>query len=97
MRRPPPGYRRGARPLYPGVFKMLVYGFVLWGLSLLGIGLPFQLPRWLLLVLEVAVIWMLWKGVKAARRAPGNHLRLFNAQENWANAIALQALILFLW
>jgi hypothetical protein len=76
---------------------MLVYGFVLWGLSLLGIGLPFQLPRWLLLVLEVAVIWMLWKGVKAARRAPGNHLRLFNAQENWANAFALQALILFLW
>jgi hypothetical protein len=76
---------------------MLVYGFILWGLALLGIGLPFQLPRWLFLVLEVAVIWMLWKGVKAARRAPGNHLRLFNAQENWANAFALQALILFLW
>jgi hypothetical protein len=76
---------------------MLVYGFILWGLALLGIGLPFQLPRWLFLVLEVAVMWMLWKGVKAARRAPGNHLRLFNAQENWANAFALQALILFLW
>jgi threonine/homoserine/homoserine lactone efflux protein len=76
---------------------MMVYGFVLWGLALLGIGLPFELPRWLFLVLEVAVIWMLWKGVKAARRAPGNHLRLFNAQENWANAFALQALILFLW
>jgi len=76
---------------------MLVYGFILWGLSLLGIGLPFELPRWLFLVLEVAVIWMLWKGVKAARRAPSNHLRLFNAQENWANAFALQALILFLW
>ena len=74
-----------------------MYGFILWGLALLGIGLPFQLPRWLFLVLEVAVIWMLWKGVKAARRAPGNHLRLFNAQENWANAFALQALILFLW
>ena len=59
-----------ARPLYPGVFKMLVYGFILWGLALLGIGLPFELPRWLFLVLEVAVIWMLWKGVKAARRAP---------------------------
>jgi threonine/homoserine/homoserine lactone efflux protein len=97
MRRPPPSYRRGARPLYPGVFKMMVYGFVLWGLALLGIGLPFELPRWLFLALEVAVIWMLWKGVKAARRAPGNHLRLFNAQENWANAFALQALILFLW
>ena len=97
MRRPPPSYRRGARPLYPGVFKMLVYGFILWGLALLGIGLPFQLSRWLFLVLEVAVMWMLWKGVKAARRAPGNHLRLFNAQENWANAFALQAPILFLW
>jgi hypothetical protein len=76
---------------------MLVYGFILWGLALLGIELPFELPRWLFLVLEVAVIWFLWKGVKAARRAPGNHLRLFNAQENWANAFALQALILFLW
>jgi hypothetical protein len=97
MRRPPPGYRRGARPLYPGVFKMLVYGFILWGLALLGIELPFELPRWLFLVLQVAVIWFLWKGIKAARRAPGNHLRLFNAQENWANAFALQALILFLW
>jgi len=64
MRRPPPGYRRGARPLYPGVFKMLIYGFVLWGLALLGIHLPIQPPRLL---------------------------------ENWVNAFALQALILFLW
>jgi uncharacterized membrane protein YbaN (DUF454 family) len=97
MRRPPPGYRRGTRPLYPGVFKMLIYGFVLWGLALLGIRLPVELPRWLFLVLEVVVIWFLWKGVKAARRAPANQVRLFNAQENWANAFALQALILFLW
>ena len=97
MRRPPPGYRRGARPLYPGVFKMLIYGFVLWGLALLGVRLPVELPRWLFLVLEAVVIWFLWKGVKAARRAPRNQVRLFNAQENWANAFALQALILFLW
>jgi hypothetical protein len=54
-------------------------------------------PRLLLLALEVAVIWFLWRGVKAARRAPSNHVRLFNAQENWVNAFALQALILFLW
>jgi hypothetical protein len=45
----------------------------------------------------VIVIWFLWRGVKAARRAPHNQVRLFNAQENWANAFALQALILFLW
>jgi hypothetical protein len=76
---------------------MLIYGFVLWSLSLLGIGLPFDLPRWMFLVLEVVVIWFLWRGVKAARRAPANHVRLFSAQENWANAFALQALILFLW
>jgi hypothetical protein len=97
MRRPPPGYRRGTRPLYPGVFKMIIYGFVLWGMSLLGIRLPIDLPRWLLLVGEVMVIWFLWRGVRAARRAPVNQVRLFNAQENWANAFALQALILFLW
>ena len=97
MRRPPPGYRRGARPLYPGVFKMLIYGFVLWGMALLGIRLPIDLPRWLFLFLEIGVIWFLWRGVKAARRAPGNQVRLFNAQENWANAFALQALILVLW
>ena len=97
MRRPPPGYRRGARPLYPGVFKMLIYGFVLWGLALLGIELPFELPRLLFLAMEVLVIWFLWKGVKAARRAPSNHVRLFSAQENWVNAFTLQALILFLW
>ncbi len=76
---------------------MLIYGFVLWGLALLGIRLPIELPRWLFLILEAVVIWFLWKGVKAARRAPSNHVRLFNAQENWANAFALQALILFLW
>jgi hypothetical protein len=76
---------------------MLVYGFILWALALLGIELPFELPRWLFLVLEVAVIWLLWKGIKAARRAPRNQVRLFNAQEHWVNAFALQALILFLW
>jgi hypothetical protein len=76
---------------------MLIYGFVLWGLALLGIRLPIELPRWLFLVLEAVVIWFLWKGVKAARRAPANHVRLFNAQEHWVNAFALQALILFLW
>jgi len=76
---------------------MLIYGSVLWGLSLLGIRLPFQVPRLLLVALEVAVIWFLWRGVKAARRAPSNHVRLFNAQENWVNAFALQALILLLW
>jgi hypothetical protein len=97
MRRPPPTYRRGVRPLYPGVFKMLVYGFILWGLALFGVHLPFELPRLLFLVLEAAVIWMLWKGVKAARRAPRNQVRLFNAQEHWVNAFTLQALILFLW
>ncbi|HEY8556021.1 MAG TPA: hypothetical protein VIM97_01570 [Actinomycetes bacterium] len=76
---------------------MLIYGFVLWGLSLLGIRLPIELPRWLFLALEAVVIWFLWRGVKAARRAPSNHVRLFSAQENWANAFTLQALILFLW
>jgi uncharacterized membrane protein YbaN (DUF454 family) len=76
---------------------MLIYGFVLWGLALLGIRLPIELPRWLFLVLEAVVIWFLWRGVKAARRAPSNHVRLFSAQENWANAFTLQALILFLW
>jgi hypothetical protein len=76
---------------------MLIYGFVLWGLALLGIELPFELPRWLFVVLQVLVIWLVWRGVKAARRAPRNQLRLFNAQESWANAFTLQALILFLW
>ena len=74
-----------------------MYGFILWALALLGIELPFELPRWLFLVLEVAVIWLLWKGIKAARRAPRNQVRLFSAQEHWVNAFALQALILFLW
>jgi hypothetical protein len=76
---------------------MLLYGFVLWGLSLLGLRLPLDLPWWLAAGLEVVVVWFIWKGFKAVRRAPRNHLRLFNAQENWANAFALQALILFLW
>jgi hypothetical protein len=76
---------------------MLIYGFVLWGMALLGIHLPIDLPRWVFLGLEALVIWFLWRGVKAARRAPRNHVRLFSAQENWANAFTLQALILFLW
>ena len=97
MRRLPSGYRRSARPIYPGVFKMAIYGFVLWGLSLLGVRLPIDLPRWLFLVLELVVIWFVLKGFRAARRAPGNQLRLFTAQEHWVNAFTLQALILFLW
>ena len=97
MRRPPPGYRRGARPLYPGVFKLLVYGFVLWGISLLGFELPVELPVVLRIVLQLLVIWFIWKAVTAARRAPKNQVRLFSAQEHVANAFALQALILFLW
>ncbi|HEU4399764.1 MAG TPA: hypothetical protein VFU54_18225 [Actinomycetota bacterium] len=96
-RRPPPGYRRGTRPIYPGTLRMVLYGFVLWGLSLLGLRLPLDLPWWLAVLLEVGVVWFIWKGWKAARRSPKNNLRLFNAQENWANAFALQALILFLW
>ena len=76
---------------------MVLYGFVLWGLSLLGLRLPLDLPWWLAVLLEVGVVWFIWKGWKAARRSPRNHLLLFNAQENWANAFALQGLILFLW
>jgi hypothetical protein len=76
---------------------MLLYGFVLWGLSLLGLRLPLDLPWLLAAGLEVVVVWFIWKGWKAARRSPRNHLRLFSAQESWANAFALQALILFLW
>jgi hypothetical protein len=76
---------------------MVLYGFLLWGLSLLGLRLPINLPWWPVVALEAVVVWWIWKGWKAARRAPGNHLRLFNAQEHWANAFALQALILFLW
>ena len=49
---------------------MLIYGFILWGLALLEVELPFELPRLLFVALEVLVIWFLWKGVKAARRAP---------------------------
>ena len=76
---------------------MLLYGFALWGLSLLGLRLPIDLPVWLRILLQLLVVWFLWKGWQAARRAPKNNLRLFNAQENVANAFALQALILFLW
>jgi hypothetical protein len=47
---------------------MLIYGFILWGMALLGIRLPFELPRLLFVVLQALVIWLLWKGVKAARR-----------------------------
>ena len=76
---------------------MLIYGFILWALALLGIELPFELPRLFFVVLQVLVIWLLWKGVKAARGAPRNQVRLFSAQEHWVNAFTLQALILFLW
>jgi hypothetical protein len=97
LRRPPPGYRRGARPLYPGTLRTVLIGMVLWGLALLGFRLPFHPPFLLGVALQALVVWFLWKGWKAARRAPRNHLRLFNAQESFANAFALQALILLLW
>jgi uncharacterized membrane protein YfcA len=90
-------WRRSVRPIYPGVLRMFFYGLILWGLSLLGIGLPIDLPRWLFLLLELLVVWYLWKGWKLARRAPRNNLRLFNAQDAWATAFALQALVIFLW
>jgi hypothetical protein len=90
-------HRRAIRPTYPGTFRMLLYGFVLWGLSLLGLRLPLRLPWWLAAIGELLVVWYLWKGWKLARRAPRNHLRLFNAQEAWATAFALQALVFFLY
>jgi hypothetical protein len=97
MFRPPPGYRRGARPIYPGTLRMVLIGMVLWAIELAGFRLPFSVPRWLPVLLEVLVVWWIWRGIKAARRAPRNHLRLFSAQELFANAFALQALILLLW
>jgi hypothetical protein len=97
LRRPPPGYRRGARPLYPGTLRTVLIGMVLWGLALLGVRLPLDLPLLLAVALQALVLWFLWRGWKAARRAPRNHLRLFNAQESFANAFALQALVLLLW
>jgi hypothetical protein len=97
LRRPPPGYRRGARPLYPGTLRTVLIGMVLWGLALLGVRLPLDLPLLVAVALQALVLWFLWRGWKAARRAPRNHLRLFNAQESFANAFALQALVLLLW
>jgi hypothetical protein len=90
-------WRRSIRPIYPGVLRVFVYGLILWALALLGIRLPIELPRWLFLLLELLVVWQLWKGWKLARRAPGNHVRLFNAQDAWATAFTLQALVVFLW
>jgi hypothetical protein len=95
MRRPPPTWRR-LRPIYPGVFRSVVIGMVLWAVSLVGFRLPFVVPVWLKLLLEVVVVWFLWRGVKAARRAPSNHVRLFSAQELFANAFLVQAFILLL-
>jgi hypothetical protein len=90
-------WRRAVRPIYPGVLRMFVYGSILWALALLGIRLPIDLPRWLFLLLQLLVIWYVWKGWRLARRAPRSHLRLFNAQDAWATAFALQALVFFLW
>jgi hypothetical protein len=95
--RPPPGYRRGIRPIYPGTLRMVVIGLVLWAIRLLGFRLPFDVPLWLPLALQLLVLWFLWRGVKAARGARRNHLRLFNAQELFANAFTLQAVVLLLW
>ncbi|HYY80180.1 MAG TPA: hypothetical protein VFD04_13510 [Actinomycetes bacterium] len=94
--RPPPGYRKGARPIYPGTLRTVVLGMVAWFLALLGFRLPFGVPLWLKLVLEVMVVWFIWRGIKAARRAPRNHLRLFNAQEAFASAFLVQAIVLLL-
>jgi hypothetical protein len=94
--RPPPGYRRGARPIYPGVLRSILFGMVAWFLALVGIRLPFLVPLWLKLLLELLVVWFLWKGIKATRKAPRNHLRLFSAQEALANAFLLQAVVLLL-
>ena len=41
---------------------MVLYGFVLWGLSLLGFKLPLNLPWLLGFALQVIVIWFIWKG-----------------------------------
>ena len=94
MRRPPPSWRRSIRPIYPGTFRTVVIGLVLWAVSLLGFRLPFLVPLWAKLLGEVVVVWFLWRGWKAARRAPGNHLRLFTAQELFASAFLWQAVIL---
>lgn len=95
MRRPP-GYRRGARPIYPGVLPVLLGGLLGFFAYQLGYRLPWHAPVYVRLLLEAGVVWLVWKAWKAFRGAMKSQLRLFNAQGMLAYAVALQAFILLL-
>lgn len=93
---PPRSYRRGARPVYPGVLPFIVGGLLGLFAYRLGYRLPWHTPLYVKVLLEVGVVWLVWKAWKALRGALKNQLRLFNAQSLLAYAVALQAFILLL-
>ncbi|HZD68191.1 MAG TPA: hypothetical protein VFA45_04485 [Actinomycetes bacterium] len=93
---PPRSHRRASRPIYPGVLLFLVAGLLGTFAYRLGYRLPWHVPLYVKVLLEVAVIWLVWKALKAFRASLRNQLRLFNSQTMIAYAVALQALILLL-
>ncbi|SRR6266545_2134428 len=93
---PPRSYRRASRPVYPGVLVFLVGGVLGTFAWRQGYRLPWHAPLYVEVLLEVGVLWLVWKAFTAFRASLRNQLRLFNAQTMLAYAVALQAFILLL-
>ena len=93
---PPRSHRRATRPVYPGVLPVLVAGMLGFFAYRAGYRLPWHASIYVKLLLEAAVVWLMWKTWKALRSAMRNQIRLFNAQAMISYAVALQAFILLL-
>jgi hypothetical protein len=93
---PPRTWRRSVWPIYPGILGPYTLAMIGYAAALSGYRLPLHVPLAVQAVLELLVLYLVWKAFKATIASRKAILRLFNAQTKIANAVLLQAFILLL-
>ncbi len=89
-------YRRSIWPIYPGAMTVYVIAVIGYLAALLGFRLPLQLPTYVQVILQLAVVIFVVQGVRALLKARKAFLRLFKAQTMFGYAVLVQAFLLLL-
>jgi hypothetical protein len=93
---PPRTWRRSAWPIYPGILAQYTVAMIGYAAALSGFRLPLRIPLPVQAILELVVLYLVWKALKGTWAARKSILRLFNAQTKLSFALLLQAFILLL-
>jgi len=89
-------YRRSIWPIYPGVVGVYLFAMGGYFAALLGFRLPFDVPTFVQVVLQLVVVLLVVQSVRTLFKARKAFLRLFKAQTLIAYAALLQAVLLLL-